>query len=103
MSTGNDEYTGYNNNDEDVGSVFSKFCNSSTVHGTYFWWESRTIIGKFIWVCIVVLGIGSSALIINNSFVAWQTNPVITSVAQIPIEQIPFPSVTICPLGKSQR
>ena len=28
----------------------------------------------------------------------WQENPVITSVAQIPIESIVFPPVTICPL-----
>ncbi|XP_023326126.1 acid-sensing ion channel 4-like [Eurytemora carolleeae] len=29
---------------------------------------------------------------------AWQDNPILTSVAQIPIESIVFPPVTICPL-----
>jgi hypothetical protein len=31
-------------------------------------------------------------------FQTWQENPVITSVAQIPIESIVFPPVTLCPL-----
>ena len=38
-------------------------------------------------------------------FQTWQENPVTTSVAQIPIESIVFPPVTLCPLfsNKTKR
>ena len=28
-------------NEEDLNLLFKKFCESSTIHGTYFWTESR--------------------------------------------------------------
>ncbi len=37
-------------------SIFRQFCMSSTLHGTYFWAEARTVLGKALWV--VVVGIG---------------------------------------------
>ena len=61
----------------------------------------QSVVGKIVWVGIVIIGVATSALTINNSFRAWRANPVITSVAQIPIEQVPFPSVTICPKGNT--
>lgn len=45
---------------------------------------------------VVVSGMSGAIFIIDNSFKAWNKNPVITAVAQIPIEQVPFPSITIC-------
>lgn len=47
-------------------------------------------------------GIAMSAFVINKSFSAWKSNPVVTSVAQIPIEQVPFPSFTVCPTGNTR-
>ena len=48
--------------------ILQRFCESSTIHGTFFWSESATIYGKIIWVAIVVLGISGSGWIIDNSF-----------------------------------
>ena len=50
----------------------------------------------------MVVGIVSAVTIINNSFEAWKDAPVITSVIQIPIESVPFPSVTICPMERNR-
>jgi hypothetical protein len=61
-------------------SLFGKFTNSSTIHGTYFLGESTTLIGRTFWVIVVAAGISASGWIINNSFKAWESNPVITSV-----------------------
>ena len=48
--------------------LLRRFCESSTIHGTFFWSESATIWGKIIWVAIVVIGIAGSGWIIDNSF-----------------------------------
>ncbi len=36
--------------------LFRQFCRSSTLHGTYFWAEARTAVGKLLWVFVVVMG-----------------------------------------------
>ena len=102
--------------------LLRRFCESSTIHGTFFWSESATIWGKIIWVAIVVIGISGSGWIIDNSFKvktnlsknskewhlkflyfkAWADAPVITSVEQILIEQVPFPAITVCPLENTR-
>jgi hypothetical protein len=63
-------------NDSNFWDLFSKFCASSTIHGTYFWAEARTPIARVVWGAIVVLGIFSATFIINSSFKAWQDHPV---------------------------
>lgn len=40
-----------------------------------------------------------------TTYTKWKNNPVIVSLAETstPIWEIPFPTVTICPLAKSKR
>lgn len=58
MSTYKRRYDPYDDDEEDLDykQMFRKFANSSTVHGTYFWGESRSIVGKIVWIGIVILG-----------------------------------------------
>ena len=78
--------------------LFSKFCNTSTIHGIYFCNASITgILGRIIWGIIVCVAMIISAWSINNSFERWREHPVITAVEQKSIEVIPFPAITICP------
>ena len=70
--------------------ILQRFCESSTIHGTFFWSESATIYGKIIWVAIVVLGISGSGWIIDNSFKVkikvqlneYETDPYILQIFQ---------------------
>ena len=89
-------------NDVNFGDLFSKFCASSTIHGTYFWTEARTPIARIVWGAIVLLGIFSATFIINSSFKAWQDHPVVTSVMQKSIEEIRFPAITLCPMDDTR-
>ena len=91
-----------NLNDSNFGDLFSKFCSSSTIHGTYFWSEARTPIARIVWGAIVLLGIFSATFIINSSFKAWQDHPVVTSVMQNSIEEIHFPAITLCPMDDTR-
>ncbi len=89
--------------DEDsMEGLFHKFCSSSTIHGTYFWTATRSLIGKVFWMAMVFGGITMAAFLIKSSFAGWQDNPVITSVAQISIEEVPFPAITICPTDNTK-
>ncbi len=51
---------------------------------------------------MVVMGVLMAGFIIRSSFAGWQDNPVITSVAQKSIEEIPFPAITICPTDETR-
>ena len=88
--------------EERMAELFQKFCSSSTIHGTYFWTESKSRLAKLAWGLIVFLGIISATFIINSSFKGWKDNPVITSVAQKSIEEISFPAITICPMDDTR-
>ena len=50
--------------------LFRKFCETSTIHGTFFWSESSSLIGKLFWVVVVVVGLVGSVWIIDNQFKA---------------------------------
>eukprot|EP00094_Tigriopus_californicus_P011134 TCALIF_10745-PA protein Name:"Similar to ppk28 Pickpocket protein 28 (Drosophila melanogaster)" AED:0.17 eAED:0.17 QI:0/0/0/0.66/1/1/3/0/792 len=82
--------------------LFHKFCSSSTIHGTYFWTESKSRLAKIAWGIIVLMGVLFAIFIINSSFKGWKDNPVVTSVMQKSIEEIPFPAITICPMDDTR-
>lgn len=82
--------------------LFQEFCTSSTVHGTYFWAAPGSKATKVIWGFIVFCGIGSAAIIINNSFKDWEKHPIMTNVCQAPVEEINMPSLTICPMNDNR-
>ena len=77
------------------------FCDSSTIHGVNFWTNTKSILAKLLWVIIVLTGIGAASFMIWNNFQTWAANPVVVSVVQVPIEQAPYPSVTVCPMETS--
>lgn len=81
---------------------WKEFCSSSTIHGTYFWSESHSLVVKLVWMIVVMAGIASAIFTINSSFEGWKKNPVITSVFQRPIESVPFLAITICPMDDTR-
>ncbi|QQP35869.1 Gonad-specific amiloride-sensitive sodium channel 1, partial [Caligus rogercresseyi] len=75
--------------------LFNRFCESSSIHGINYWHTT-------LWTFVTLLGIGSAAFMIRNNFISWESNPIIVSVWQVPIEQSPFPGITICPLDDTR-
>ena len=82
--------------------LFEKFCTSSTIHGTYFWFASGSSATKAIWGFIVLFGIVFSAIVINNSFEEWKKHPIMTNVRQAPVEEVDMPSLTICSMDDNR-
>ena len=89
-------------NTEDETGVFRRFCRSSTIHGTFLLYESTNIVSRAIWALIILMGIALAILFINWHNDSWQQHPVITSVKQVPIEEVSFPAITICPLDDNR-
>ena len=78
-------------------NALREFLESSTIHGLSYISTSKSRAGKVFWCMIVLGGFCSAGFLINNSYVDWRQSPVSTSTSTVPINQLPFPKVTVCP------
>ena len=78
--------------------AMKNFLESSSIHGLTHISSSRN--GKYarlFWIAIVISGFTGAGIIIYQSFHAWHEDPVKTTEDTIPINEIPFPKVMVCP------
>ena len=56
---------------------------------------------RLLWVIVVGLAVSFAIFLSNGAYQNWKSSPVLTTVWTTghPIEQVPFPSVTICAQG----
>ena len=74
----------------------TKFLESSTIHGlSHISVTHRN--ARLFWILIVLLGFAGASILIQMSFQSWSDKPISTTVETLPIDQIEFPKVTICP------
>ena len=72
------------------------FLESSTIHGlSHIALTKRWT--RIIWVLVITAGFSGAAFLIYESFKGWEESPVKTTIETVPIEQITFPTVTVCP------
>ena len=72
------------------------FLESSTIHGlSYIALTKRWV--RVIWVLVITAGFSGAAILIYESFQGWEESPVKTTIETVPINQITFPTVTVCP------
>ena len=76
------------------------FLSSTTIHGLSYIPASRKLL-KLFWLAVVLAGFSCSAFLILQSFRGWQESPISTSVEVLPITEITFPNVTVCPPRKT--
>ena len=72
------------------------FLESSTIHGLTYISSTRKY-ARLLWILIVFAGFIGASLLIKESFASWSESPVKTTVETLPISQIRFPKVTVCP------
>ena len=95
--------------DSDEGPVLKtvkEYGGSTTVHGIpYILEDGRHPLERILWIILVGIGAGMAAFLSLNIYNDWQSNQIITSVGTTgySIENIEFPSVTICAQGSIQR
>ena len=73
-----------------------EFLQSSTIHGLAYINSDRSQVRLF-WLCVVVAGFSGAAVLIQQSFSSWADSPITTTIETLPISQLEFPNVTVCP------
>ena len=72
------------------------FLESSSIHGVSYISTTRKC-AKLFWICVVTFGFTGAAYLILQSFKAWDESPVSTTIETLPITEITYPKVTVCP------
>ena len=76
--------------------VISTFLESSTIHGLTHISTNKKYV-RIFWQVVVIVGFTGAGTIIYQSFQDWNDNPVKTTIETLPIKDITFPKVTVCP------
>ena len=72
------------------------FLESSTIHGLTYVSTTRKYVRLF-WIFVVIGGFVGASLLIKESFDSWSESPIKTTIETLPISEITFPKVTVCP------
>ncbi|KAM3957840.1 pickpocket protein 28-like [Aphomia sociella] len=79
------------------------YASNTTLHGMrYIADKTLTVVERLFWLLTFILSIALCFLLIRAVWIKWQTSPVIVSFSEkfVPVEMVPFPSITICPETK---
>ena len=77
------------------------FLETSTIHGLNYISTTRKY-SRLFWILIVIVGFSGAGFLINESFQSWSESPVKTTIETLPIAEIKFPKVTVCPPKNTQ-
>ena len=76
------------------------FLDTSTIHGLS-WISGSRRLSKIFWIIVVIGGFSGAGYLISTSFKNWEQSPITTTVAILPMSEIKFPNITICPPKES--
>ena len=79
-----------------IMEVVREFLESSTIHGLAFILSERPLV-RFIWLGVVLTGFTGASVLIQQSFSSWASSPISTTIETLPITDLEFPNVTVCP------
>ena len=72
------------------------FLNTSSINGLNHISNTQNL-SKLFWIFVVFIGFTLSGVLIHQSFEAWKQSPISTTIESVPIAEITFPKVTVCP------
>ena len=85
---------------------FNSFCRHTTLHGwQYFAEQSFTRLQKLFWSVILLISVSCATVLIYNNLVIFKNATVVTTVDTMtaPLDDIYFPSITVCNLNQARR
>ena len=83
---------------DDLVTNVKEYFNDTTVHGFRYVVHGRNRCETIFWITLIITGFLFSGHIIYTSFSAWDETPLQTTIEKVskPIQEYPFPAVTIC-------
>ena len=81
---------------ESVKESIKEFLQSSSIHGLVYISTGKRYL-RLIWLCVVIAGFSVAGVLIQQSFSSWGASPVTTTLETLPISELDFPKVTVCP------
>ena len=72
------------------------FLESSSIHGLSYISTTRKY-ARLFWILTVISGFFGAGYLIKESFDSWSESPVKTTIETLPISEITFPKVIVCP------
>ena len=79
-----------------------QYSSTTTIHGiSYLAGEDVSGLERVLWATVVLFAMAFTTYQVITLYNDWQDQPVITTLdtVSLPIEEIEFPAVTICPQG----
>jgi hypothetical protein len=77
--------------------TLNEFLGSSSIHGLSYIRGARSLLARTIWIMIILAGFSVAGKVVMDSFKSWDESSVVSSVKTIPITQMKFPRVKLCP------
>ena len=75
---------------------FTEFLETVSISGLNHISSTRRW-ARLFWITIVIVGFVMSSLLIWESFESWADNPVRTTTRTVPMKEMKFPKLTVCP------
>ena len=75
---------------------FTEFLETASISGLNHISSTRKW-ARLFWITIVIVGFVMSSLLIWESFESWADNPVRTTTRTVPMKEMKFPKLTVCP------
>ena len=89
-----------------VWKTVNQYGNATTVHGiSYILEQGRHPLERLLWIVLVLTGFGVFFYLTTTICTERENNPVMTTVETTGynIENIEFPSITVCPQGSLKK
>ncbi len=71
------------------------FLQETTIHGFRYLGGGTCLLEKALWSCLIALSLIACTFLILSSFREVAENPFLTSVDSVPIQDLPFPAVSV--------
>ena len=69
---------------------------SSSIHGLVYWSTTKRLT-KLFWILVVITGFSGAGFLIQQSFQSWQDGAIKTTIETLPISEVRFPNLIVCP------
>ena len=72
------------------------FLETTTIHGFQYISTTKKYV-RILWILVVITGFIGAGMLISQSFDSWADSPEKTTIRTLPIQEVRFPKVTVCP------